>query len=415
MNLLFLTQVLPYPLDAGPKTRAYYVLRHLAQGHRVTLLSFVRETDRPGALDHLRTFCDAVHTVRMRRSRLRDAQHLARSLGANTPFLIARDTVPEMAARVRQLVGSGEFDAVHADQLWMAPYALLARDAAPPHRRPALVLDQHNAVFQIPRRLAHDESNIFKRRVLELEARKLLRYEGEVCGRFDHVAWVTREDRTALPAVTSPSTIIPICVDPHNQPPLPHRQDAHRVTFLGGLHWPPNAEGMAWFAREVWPQVQAQAPEAVLTVIGKNPPQELIELSGSHVEVTGYVGDPRPYLEETAAFIVPLHAGGGMRVKILDAWLWGLPLVTTTIGGEGIDVRDGVNALVADSPDALAAAVLDLLREPEQAAQLAAAGRATVEDQYNWHTVYRAWDTIYRGLARGAAASVVIPSAASRA
>ena len=97
MNILFLSQILPYPLDAGPKTRAYYVLRYLAQGHRVTLLSFVREADRPTALDHLRTFCDAVYTVQMRRSRLRDAQYLAQSLGADTPFLIARDTAPETA------------------------------------------------------------------------------------------------------------------------------------------------------------------------------------------------------------------------------------------------------------------------------------------------------------------------------
>lgn len=395
MNVLFLSQILPYPLDAGPKTRAYYVLRYLAQGHHVTLLSFVRETDRPSALDHLRTFCDTVYTVPMRRSRLKDIQYLAQSLGANTPFLIARDTVPEMAERVRQLMSSGEFDAVHADQLWMAPYALLARDAAPSQRRPYLVLDQHNAVFQIPRRLANDEGNPFKRRVLEMEARKLMRYEVEVCGRFDHVAWVTREDRAALPAVSSPSTIIPICVDPEAQLPLPRRADAHRVTFLGGLHWPPNAEGMAWFAREVWPHVQAQAPEAVLTVIGKNPPQALLDLSGPQVEITGYVDDPRPYLAETAAFIVPLHAGGGMRVKILDAWLWGLPLVTTTIGAEGIRVRDGYNALVADTAQGLADAVARLLRDGSLAQSIASAGRATVEAEYDWRAVYRAWQAIY--------------------
>ena len=395
MNILFLSQILPYPLDAGPKTRAYYVLRYLAQGHRVTLLSFVREADRPTALDHLRTFCDAVYTVQMRRSRLRDAQYLAQSLGADTPFLIARDTAPEMAERVRQLMGSGEFDAVHADQLWMAPYALLARDAAPPQRRPYLVLDQHNAVFQIPRRLAHNEGNIFKRRVLELEARKLLRYEVAVCDRFDHVAWVTREDFAALPTVGAPSTIIPICVDPHRQPPLARRPDARRVTFLGGLHWPPNAEGMAWFAREVWPQVQAQAPEAVLTVIGKDPPQALLDLKGPQIEITGYVDDPRPYLAETAAFIVPLHAGGGMRVKILDAWQWGLPLVTTTIGAEGIRVRDGYNALVADTAQALADAVAHLLRDSRLAHRIASAGRATVEAEYDWRSVYRAWQAIY--------------------
>lgn len=393
MRILFLTQVLPYPLDAGPKTRAYYVLRYLAQRHHVTLLSFVRPSDTPEALDHLRTFCDDVYTVQMRRSRLRDVQYLAQSLAVNTPFLIARDAVPAMSARVQQLVRDGQFDAIHADQLWMAPYALLAKERASGPHRPLLVLDQHNAVFQIPRRLAQSEKNALKRHVLELEARKLAQYEAEALRRFDHVVWVTREDRDALHDSRATSTIIPICVDPSPRP-LTRRPHAHRVTFLGGLHWPPNAEGVVWFARQVWPRVQAQAPHAILTVIGKDPPSELRE-QGEGVEVTGYVGDPRPYLEETAAFIVPLHAGGGMRVKILDAWAWGLPVVATTIGAEGIRVRDEQNALVADTAENFAAAVLRTLNEPSLGATLTSGGRQAVATEYNWQLVYPAWDSIY--------------------
>jgi len=100
MRILFLTQVLPYPLDAGPKIRAYYTLRYLSRRHEVTLLSFVRPSDPPEAIEHLQGFCRVVYTVPMRRSPARDAWHLLRSLASDTPFLIARDRVPEMAARV---------------------------------------------------------------------------------------------------------------------------------------------------------------------------------------------------------------------------------------------------------------------------------------------------------------------------
>ncbi len=105
--------------------------------------------------------------------------------------------------------------------------------------------------------------------------------------------------------------------------------------------------------------------------------------------------DPIPYLAETTVFIVPLHAGGGMRVKIVDAWCWGLPVVTTTIGAEGIAVQDGENVLLADTPEAFAQAVARVLQEPELAARLAAGGRRTVEICYDWRKVYRAWDEVY--------------------
>ena len=113
------------------------------------------------------------------------------------------------------------------------------------------------------------------------------------------------------------------------------------------------------------------------------------------VEICGYVADPLAYLAETAVFIVPLHAGGGMRVKIIDAWSWGLPIVSTSIGAEGIHYQDGMNLIIADSAAAFAQAVTRLLREPELAEKLGAAGRQTVETEYDWRQVYGAWDQIY--------------------
>jgi glycosyltransferase involved in cell wall biosynthesis len=406
MHILFLTQVLPYPLDAGPKVRAYYTLRYLASKHKVTLLSFVRPSDPPAAVDHLRSLCAAVHTLPMLRSPWRDGWHLLRSLATDSPFLIARDWMPEMAWLIERIVHeSGAIDAVHADQLWMAPYALHAKEAAN-GRQPQIVLDQHNAVFQIPRRLAEHEGNPLKRLVLSLEARKLVRFEQETCRQFDHVAWVTEEDRMALRQTQTnghasgqkEELTIPICVDPQSTRTVQPRNHRCRVTFLGGMHWPPNAEGIAWFAREVWPRVQAQVPDSVLTLIGKQPPALFtkdLNAPPESIDVTGYVEDLNPYLEETAVFIVPLHAGGGMRVKILDAWCWGLPVVSTAIGAEGLAACHGQNLLLADSAEEFAAAVVQLLQKPDLAKTIGYGGRQTVEAQYNWQHIYQAWDKIY--------------------
>jgi polysaccharide biosynthesis protein PslH len=395
MKILFLTQVLPYPLDAGPKIRAYYVARHLASaGHEVTLLSFIRSEDRPQHIDHLQEFCARVETVLMARSKIRDAYHLARALVRGLPFVICRDENAAMVQKIRQLVREDSYDAVHSDQLWMAPYALLAGE----EKRPMLVLDQHNAVFQIPDRLARTESNALKRALLRREALRLFDFERAMCDRFDQVIWVTAEDRRALNAGEPERTrhdVIPICVDPESQPLSPRSFRARRITFLGGLHWPPNAQGVLWFARNVWPEVHRREPEAKLTIIGRNPPKELGELDAGGIEITGYVSDVEPYLKETAAFIVPLHAGGGMRVKILDAWCRGLPVISTAIGAEGIRVRDGENCMIADTPKGFAEAVCRVLREWWLAERLSRCGRQTVETEYNWRGAYQKWDRAY--------------------
>lgn len=410
MRILFLTQVLPYPLDAGPKTRAYFTLRYLAQRHEVTLLSFVRASDSAAAIEHLRSCCHAVHTVPMPRSPLRDAWHLLRSLPSATPFLIARDWVPAMADAVVRRLAATPFAAIHADQLWMAPYALHARATADPGPKPALILDQHNAVFQIPRRLAAHEPSGLKRALLTLEERKLARYEVEVCRRFDRVVWVTAEDRAALegcagsPWEPARATVIPICVDLATRPPLARRPDAGRVTFLGGLHWPPNQEGALWFLRVVWPAIVARVPAAHLTIIGKLPTAvtaltAAVAAAPGRVELTGYVDDPTSYLAETAAFIVPLHAGGGMRVKIVDAWSWGLPVVATSIGAEGIRYVDGDDILIADTASAFAEAVVRLLTDHALAERVGRQGRLSAARAYDWRAVYTAWDAVYEGAA----------------
>lgn len=416
MRILFFSQLVPYPIDAGPKVRSYHVLEYLAAaGHEITLVTFSRPEDRPEHITHLRQFCAAVHTVPIHRSRTRDAWHLLRSAIEGQPFLIVRDWSPAMATLIQHLVTSqtGTFDAIHADQLWMAPYALLAKSQVTD--APRLVLDEHNAVFQIPERMSVRSHNFVVRALLKLEARKLATYEAMTCQRFDRVVAVTQEDQRTLSGLIAAHsgdaaggepqtnrdvgiTTIPICIDPVAKAALLRSPDARRVTFLGGLHWPPNAEGILWFAREVWPRVIQQVPAALLTVIGKSPPYELVQTAShsGNYDITGHIADPEPYLSETAAFIVPLHAGGGMRVKIIDAWSWGLPVVSTRVGAEGLGCQDGGNLMMADTAEEFVRCVVRLLTEPGLAARLSATGRRTVEEQYDWRKVYPAWAEVYR-------------------
>jgi glycosyltransferase involved in cell wall biosynthesis len=401
MKILFLSQLLPYPLDSGVKFRSYYMLRHLATHHDVTLLCFIRPDNTPEQEAHLRGICNDVHVVMMRRSKIRDAYYLTKSMILGKSFIISRDTVREMEQAVDNLLAQARlagrpFDAIHCDQLWMAQYALRAKGVKK-------VLDQHNAVYLIPKRMAQYEHNPLKRIFLEYESYKLARYEACTCQAFDHILTVTEVDKHLLeelmPGSHPPITSLSICLDPSDVPQIEPIQTPLTILHLGTMYWPPNVDGVLWFAREVLPLVRQHVPAANFCVVGKNPPQEVRALGDQPgVRIPGYVEDPTPYLQESAVFIVPVRAGGGMRVKIIDGWLRGIPMVSTTIGAEGIEVKPGENILIADDAQKFAKAVVRLIQDRPYAQAIAARGRSWAEEKYNWRVVYSALDGIYARL-----------------
>jgi glycosyltransferase involved in cell wall biosynthesis len=408
LKILFLCQLVPYPVDSGPKVRAYYVLRWLAQHHRVILLAFSRPDDRPEALEHLRSFCEEVMTIPLTRSRSRDIQALLISLVFRKPFVIQRDFHPEMGKKVDEMIATGQFQAVHSDQLWMAQYALRALGAQGGKPPVKTVLDEHNACFQIFQRLAQGEKNPLKKLILEREWRLLRNYEARCLDKFDQTVCITSEDRKTLESLEtkrfkdSSKQIIPICVDPQEFPPVAVMSDQSflkSVVHLGTMFWLPNVEGVLWFARQVWPLVTKHVPHARFTIIGKNPPAEIqsLAIEQTSISITGFVPEPRPYLEQAAAFVVPLLSGSGMRVKILDAWRWGVPVVSTQIGAEGIEVKNGENILLADRAQEFAQAIIRLLQETGLRQALRQNGRLWVEERYDWHKTYPAWEAVYGG------------------
>ncbi len=392
MRILMLTQVLPYPLASGPQIKTHYTLRYLAQRHRITLVSFVRSEAESHMADALRPYCEAIHTVLLRRSRFLDGIAMLRAWATGDPFIIVRDHHRALYRLLHAFNSTSSFDAVHADQLNMAPYAL--------EMRAFRVLDAHNAVWRIAERLAQAMSPGWARAVASWEARRLKAYEGRVCAAFDQVLTVSEEDRRALEEAAGrplPGTTIPIAIDPADFPPIPGAPEAKGVLHIGGLHWPPNAEGVRWFLREVWPRVRSKEPEARLFLIGARPPRDLRSWAARDpsVVVPGFVADPTPYWQQSAALIVPVHAGSGVRVKILEAWSRGVPVVSTSIGCEGLKAQHGENLWIANSPEEFAHAIVTILRTPSEARRLSEAGKATIHAYYDYRMACRPLDVIY--------------------
>jgi glycosyltransferase involved in cell wall biosynthesis len=395
MQVLLLTQVLPYPPDSGPKVKTWNVLKYLAREHEVTLVSFVRG-DQSAEAEHLRRYCRAVHTVPMRRSPALDGLAMLRSLATGQPWMMARDDRAAMRRLVDRLCAETRFDVAHADQLNMAQYA-----ARVPGARK--VLDAHNALWLLYKRLSATMRPGPRRWLLERDWRLLKDDEGRLVREFDGVLAVSDEDRAALiEAAGGPRdiTVIPIAVDTDEIPLVTRSEEAHHLLHIGTMYWPPNIDGMWWFIREVYPLIRARRPDVALDIVGARPPEDMLALNGdgSGVNVAGYVPDPAPYLEQAGVFIVPLRAGGGMRVKILEALARGLPLVTTTLGCEGIAVEHGRHVLIADTPEDFARETLRLLEDRALADELGRNGRRLVEDLYDYRAACRPLDGLYQAV-----------------
>jgi glycosyltransferase involved in cell wall biosynthesis len=393
MKVLLLTQVLPYPPNSGPKVKTWNLIKYVAQEHEITLVSFVRG-DQSTDVAHLQHYCQAVHTVPMERSILYDALALVRSLVTGQPWMMVRDERAAMRRLVDRLVTEKDFGVVHADQLNMCQYARRASGAFK-------LFDAHNALWVLYRRLADTMPPGPKKWLLERDWRLLKGYEGRVCREFDAVTAVIPEDKAALEEAmgeTSNIQVIPITVDVDEVPTVKRRPDADHVVHIGTMYWPPNIDGMLWFAGEVWPAIRARRPETTFDLIGARPPKQVAALgqNGNGINVTDYVEDLGPYLAQAGVFVVPLRAGGGMRVKILNALAQGLPIVSTSLGCEGIQVTHEHDILIADTPAEFADAVLRVLEDAGIAARLSHNGRRLAETVYDYRVACRPLDKIYQ-------------------
>jgi sugar transferase (PEP-CTERM/EpsH1 system associated) len=372
------------PLDKGGKIRSFNMLRHIARKASVDYVCFASQTLGPDDRRQLESMFHGFYEVMPAdpdRMNWKYMTNLALAHAVGKPFTLCNYQSRQMAAKIEELSRSNTYDALICD--FLGP----ALNFAPELRRKT-VLFQHNVEHVLWERQAQQEKRPWRKLVYAREYRLVKRFEDALCRDFRRVICVSDEDagilrkRFGIPHVFSVDTGVDTdYFTLSNDPPIPNR-----IVFTGSMDWLPNIDAMAWFVEEIFPKARKAIPKAELSIVGRNPGPQIQQLSKKdpRIIVSGKVSDVRPWMAQGEVFIVPIRVGGGTRLKIYEAMAMGLPVISTTIGAEGLRYSHGENILIANRVEDFAMAVVDLLQDPERRLSIGRAARDFVVENYSW-------------------------------
>jgi glycosyltransferase involved in cell wall biosynthesis len=390
LDLVFVSMFPPGPATFGAQRRIEGLMTGLAARHRVSSVALVGpELDQAAAERAMRAYCEEVVLVpgRAERGPRRRLLEL-RSLVSPWSFERCQVSVPALQRALHDLLRRRRRDVVSLEGPFLSGYDVrVAPPGCPP---PLVLLDAHNVEHQLARRSREASDEAIRRLQLAVNWRKIRRDEIAAWRSADGVAFTSPDDAALARPMLGPvpSAVIPNGVDAaHFRPRRDVAAEPGTILFFGTLDYFPNRDGIRHFLADVWPRLAAVAPRARLRILGPHPTPELLARRGPRIDVVGCVDDLRPHLARAAVVIVPLRVGGGTRLKILEAMAMGRPVVSTTIGAEGLAVKDGRELLIADGVEAFAAAVQWVLEDEPLARSLGSAGRALVERRYAWPAI----------------------------
>lgn len=394
MEILWLSHLVPYPPKGGVLQRSYNLVKELCRYHRVTLVCFVQtdllnamfdsaQTGLREANDHLTQFCREVHFTPIPCDQTRYGKHLLalRSLFSRYPYTINWLRSREMERTLLEIKTGHSFDLIHFDTISLSPYLDLFADLP-------RVLDHHNIESHMMSRRSRQERNLLKKVYFGIEGWKLLRYEKNIGRKFRLHITCSELDSMRLARI-DPSLrieVIPNGVDIDYFYPVSYNEADRHLVFAGGLSWYPNADAMLFFAREIWPLLKNMEPDITMHVVGKSPPQELLDLSANDENflVHGFVDDVREYISRAAVYVCPIRDGGGTRLKLLDAFAMGKATVAHPTACEGLAVTDNRNIMLARTPEEFATKIISLVRNPGLRKSLGANARANAVSNYSF-------------------------------
>jgi polysaccharide biosynthesis protein PslH len=400
LHTLFVATNLPIPPNNGSAIRSLSLIQALRSvGHELSFISFAN-SGRPDDLHPLSSLCRSIDLLEQKTQNLTlDSDYLGRisSLFMFRSFAIERFRSEAMRAMIRTKLDTEKYDLLICDSI----YAL----TNVPKTGIPMALNCHNVEHIILERYATLEGNPLKKYYAMIESHLMRVAERRGCHRVSAALVCSELDLELLRSFRPdlPVFLAPNVVDTDSLSTV--RSSGANLNpvllFMGGMDWYPNRDAVEYFAEGILPKIRSSFPEARFVVAGRNPPAQFIEKFryDPRIEFTGTVPDMRPYLTAARLVIVPLRMGGGTRIKILEACAAGKPVISTTVGAEGLSLEAGKEIILADEPEQFARSVIELLRDPERSEALARSARTAVVERYSQRTLEKSLEAFTASLA----------------
>lgn len=392
-RILFLSQCLPYPPFSGVTRRTYNIINQLSKEFDVRLLAFYRknhqgdEKEVQQARDALSAIVEEIlepTPIPSEKTKWHFVHNHIRSVATGRAYTYYEYGSARFRRQLEKEIEDTRPDLVHVDSMDLYRW-LDHLDGV------ATTCTHHSIESELLKLRGKRLENVVTRKYVQWQAERLRQVERIYAPRLAMNLMMSTLDAKRLTEVAPGSQTAVV----HNgvntewfniESSIPAR--SKEVVFLGPLYMYPNWDGIRFFVRKSWPVIRAADPEAILTLVGKATPSQAAELETvDGVQVLGFVPDIRPIIGRARCCIAPLRVGGGTRLKILEYWAMGKPVVSTAIGCEGLSASDGGNILIRDDPQAFAAAVIGLLSNADAADSLGLKARATVEAEYTWDRI----------------------------
>jgi polysaccharide biosynthesis protein PslH len=399
-KILWLSHFVPYPPKGGCFQRSYNLIKEISSKNDLYLISLKhKDSTHPDfdiniAKSELEKLCKEVIIIDISSSTSRAALYASafKSLFTITPLSVNLFKSEKMHEAIRRMVHSTKFQVVHFDTISMAEYIKDIGDVP-------MVVNHHGVESYMINRRVENEPNFLNKLYLMIEGYKLEKYEKRYCERFDMNLAVSELDKELFKKITGVENmeVVENGVDIDYFSPSDSIKKDKSIIFAGRLDQYSNRESILYFCEKVWPLIKIKHPDVRFTIIGNNPPAKLAEIAGNdkNIELLGYVDDVRPYFANAMISVCPIKDGGGTRIKILDALAMGMPIVSTSIGCEGIDITSGADVLIADTPEKFADKVDWIITDAGKRQSMSYYARKTAEDKYSWKAIGEKLDRLY--------------------
>lgn len=391
LNILFISATVPYPAIDGGRIRVLNLVQNLCKFHNVTFLCFITLPTDDQGIRYLNDLGINVIGIDLKKANLPILLH---SIFYNKPLTVAKYFSFPMLNEINKLLRSKKFDIVHFEMLHTGQYIKDIQNKG----KTKIILDEQNIDSSVWFRLAKTESHLIRKVLFYWQYKCFKSYEKRICRDFNRCLCVSKEDSNLLRSI-SPEThteIVPNGVDPHYFSPHDSEEDETKLVFTGSMDWQPNEDAVIYFCQEIFPLIRSELTDMKFFIVGSNPTDKVLSLRDiSGVYVTGLVDDVRPYIANSAIYVVPLRIGGGTRLKILQALAMKKAVISTSVGCEGIDIEPGKDLIVSDDSRDFANKVIMLSKDRGLRRKLGENGRSLILQKYDWKAIVEKLESIY--------------------